>query len=533
MNKPESLINCNTCKKRKLKCGRELPECSYCSKRGVLCSYSGQIRRRGAGKERLTSFITKINISSNAWSHKVASGDGEKNGTPAYRFILFQPILQPIDFVDEGFQETVTKIQFNNTQKFQTHILLMLSTQIIDYDSKLIPQLDFFLSKLEVGVFGGLLKFSIHMNQEWIVELLSSSFEEKCISNYFQNFHPMITYISKYKFYTNSNVVCPVLKSVMILAGYSSFIKQSPELLKYLKHVAIVQLGKNMFNVKLTVCQAMFIFSNYLLYLGLGKQSLKYFHQAYLMASALGIDKEMPGLNEMDRDERRWIRFTSYYHDSHLSSTTSIQPLYLFLAPSWTPLNPIYQTNPDSKDPNELLIAECICLTIKCCNIYWIISANLMSKYSQLTLSNPQAFSKDNSTNVTYVLQTLLNHSLIRTLDLHLNLSVKCKSSEELEIVKDFAKMHYGLYHNLIIILNSQFSPVNPTLELDQSTKKQLWSAEILYQITVNESLFCLPMFYHNLCSLSLLYIKLILTHGHEPQLKELFLGKLKQKSLI
>jgi hypothetical protein len=405
----------------------------------------------------------------------------------------------------------------------------MLSIQIIEYDRNLIPQIDFFVSKLEFGVFGRLLKFSIHLNQEWILELLSSSFEEKCITSYFQIFHPMQTYVSKYKFCSNINITCPVLKSVIILAGYSSVSKQNPELLKYLKHVAIVQLKKSMFNIRLSICQALFIFSHYLLYQGLGKQSLEYFHQAYLMASALGIHKDIPGLNEIDKDERRCVRFTSQKHDTHLSCTASVQPHYLFLAPRWVPLNPVYQTNPHSKDPNEFLIAECICLYIKCCNMYWTVSANLMSKYSQLTLFNPQVFLKDNSIQAIYVLQTLLNHSLIRTLDLHLKLSEKCKNSEELEIVKNFAKIHIGFYHNLKMIINSQFSPENPTLELDQSTKKLLWSADALYRITIDVNPLCLPMFYHYLCSTSLLYIKLILTHGHIPQLKEKFLEKLKQ----
>ncbi|KXN64757.1 hypothetical protein CONCODRAFT_13978 [Conidiobolus coronatus NRRL 28638] len=455
--------------------------------------------------------------------------DSKKNETPIYKFTSFQPVLQSIDFVDECSQEIVTKIQSNNTQKFKTHSLLILSAQIFDHDSKLIPQIDFFVNKLELGVFGGLLKFSIHMNQEWIVELLSPLFEEKCISSYFQTFHPMITYLSKYKFYTNIKVVCPVLKSVMILVGYSSFSKQSPELLKYLTHLTIVQLKKNMFKIKMSVCQAMFIFSYYLLFQGLGKQSLEYFHQAYLMASALGIDKDIPGLNEMEADERRCIRFTSYNHDSHLSSIVNIQPHYLYLAPSWTPLNPVYQTNPHSKDPNELLIAECNCLSIKCLNKYWIISTNLMNKYSQLTLTNPQAFLTDKNTQVIYILQTLFNYSLVQTLNLYLSLSWKCKNPEELKIVKNFAKIQIWLYHSLIIILNSQFSPETPKLELDRSTKKLLWSAEALYRITADADLHCLPMFYHNLGSISLLYIKLILTHDHIPQLKELFIGKLKQ----
>ncbi|KXN65406.1 hypothetical protein CONCODRAFT_13002 [Conidiobolus coronatus NRRL 28638] len=455
--------------------------------------------------------------------------DIEKNEAFVDKFILFQPILQPIDFADESSQEIATKLQFNNTQKFQTHILLILSTQIIDHDRKLIPHIDSFLSKLEFGVFGGLLRFSIHMNQEWIAELFSPLFEEKCITSYFQNFHPMVTYLSKYKFYTNTSMICPVLKSVIILVGYSGVGKQSPELLKYLKHLAIVQLKKNMFNIRITVCQAMFIFSHYLLFQGLGKQSLEYFHQGYLMASALGIHKDMPGLNEMDKDERRCIRFTSYGHDSYLSNIANIQPHYLFLALVWIPLNPVYQTNPHSKDPNEFLIAECICLFIKCFSMYWVISSNLMNRYSQLTLTNPQSFLKGNNAQVTYVLQTLFNHSLIRALDLHLSLSRKCKNPEELEIVKNFAKIQYGYYHNLKMILNFQFFPKNPTLELDESTKRQLWSAEALYRITVDANPLCLPMFYHYLCSISLLYIKLILTHGHITQVKELFLAKLKQ----
>ncbi|KXN64629.1 hypothetical protein CONCODRAFT_14199, partial [Conidiobolus coronatus NRRL 28638] len=475
MNKSEGLINCNTCKIRKVKCNRELPTCNYCSERGIKCIYPDKINSRIIPRKR-----SSVN------SSKFTSRNSEKNETRLHSFILFQPVPQPISFVDESSQVTVTKLQFNNTQKFQTHILLILSTQIIDHDRKIMPQIDSFLSKLEFGVFGRLLKFSIHMNQEWIVELFSPSFEEKCITSYFQFFHPMLTCLSKYKFYTNYNAICPVLKSVIILVGYSSVGKQSPELLKYLKHLAIVQLKKNMFNIRLTVCQAMFIYSYYLLYQGLGKQSLEYFHQACLMGSSLGTHKDMSRLNEMDRDERRCIRFTSYNHDSHLCIIIRIQPHYLFLAPSWTPLNPVYQTNPHSKDPNEFLIAECICLSIKCFSIYWTISANLMNRYSQLTLTNPQAFSPDNNNHKIYILQTLFNYSLIRALDLYLSLSRKCKNPEELETVKNFAKMHVGLYHNIIIILNSQFSPTNPSLELDQSTKKQLWSAAALYHNSID-----------------------------------------------
>ncbi|KXN66027.1 hypothetical protein CONCODRAFT_12219 [Conidiobolus coronatus NRRL 28638] len=270
-----------------------------------------------------------------------------------------------------------------------------------------------------------------------------------------------------------------------------------------------------MFNIRTTDCQAMFIFSNHLLYQGLGKQSLEYFHQAYLMASALGIHKEMPGLNEMDKDERRWIRFTSYNHDSHLCSIMDS-------------LNLLYQINPDSKDPNEFLIAECNCLTIKCFNMYWVKLANLMNKYSQLILFSPQSSLIDSNTQAIYVLQKLFNLSLIRIFDLHLSLSWKCKNPEESGIVKKFTKMHIWLYHNLTITLNSLFSPSSSTLELDQSTKKQLWSTESLYRIATDVNSLCLPMLYCYLCSTLLLYTKLILTHGHIPQLKELFLGKLK-----
>jgi hypothetical protein len=494
----------------------------------MLCTYSDKIRRRGASEAGLTSFISKIKAGSSVKFSEQTFRVYEKNVPQELKFILFQPILQSTDFVDEDLQGTLTKIQPSNVQKFHTHTLLTLSTQIINYDTKLMPQLGFFINKLEIGAFGGL-KFSIHMDQEWIVELLSPSFEEKCITNYFQTFHPMVTYLSKYKFYTNNSVVCPVLKSVIILAGYSSVSKQSPELLKYLKHVAIVQLKKNMFSIKLTICQAMFIFSSYLIYRGFRKQSLEYFHQAYLMASALGIHKDIPGLNEMDRDERRWVRLTSYSHDSHLCSVTRIQPHYLFIAPSWTSLNPVYQTSPHSKDPNEFLIAECICLSIKCFNMYWTISGNLMIKYSQLTLFSPKNFLEANITKATYLLQTLLNFSLIQTLDLHLSLSRWYKNPEELKIVKNFAKMHVRLYHTLRIVLNSQFSPSNPTLELDQNTKNLLWSAQGLYQNSIDVNLICMPTLYYNLCSISLLYVKLILTYDHVSQFRESFIDRLQQ----
>jgi hypothetical protein len=273
----------------------------------------------------------------------------------------------------------------------------------------------------------------------------------------------------------------------------------------------------------------MFIFSNYLLYQGHGKQSLEYFHQAYLMASALGIHVDMPELNEMDKDERRCIRFTSYYLDAHLCSIIRIQSHYLFLAPSWKYLNPLCQTNPHSKDSKEFLIAECICLSIKCLIMYWGISGNLMNKYSQLTLTDPQAFLIDKNTQVIYIMQTLLNHSLIRTLDLHLSLSRKCKNIKELKIVKKFAKTHVGFYHTLIITVNSQFSPKSSTAELDQSTKKLILSAQALYQNSIGVIPLSIPMLYHNLCSVFLLYIKLILVYKYVPQVKEPLLEKFKQ----
>jgi hypothetical protein len=528
MNKSESLINCNTCKVRKIKCSRDLPNCSYCSERDMMCVYSDKIRRRGVNEAGVISFISKIKVSSSVKLCELTFRGHEKNSSQEVRFTLLQPIL-PVNFLDKDFQGTVTKINSNGIQEFQTYSILMLSTQIIDYDNMLVPQIDFFVDKLEFGVFERLLKFSIHMSQEWIAELLDPSFEEKCITSYFKAFNPIATYMSKFKFYTNNNLDCPVLKSVIILAGYSTTSKQSPELLKYLKHMAIVQLRKNMFSIKFSICQALYIFSCYLLFQGLGKQSLEYFHQAFLMASALGIHKDMPGLNEIDKDERRCIRFVSYRHDSHLSSVVSIHPHYLFLAPSWAPLNPVYQTNPHSKDSNEFLIAECICLFIRCFNNYWSILTNLMNKYSQLILFNPQTSLINNYTQAAYVLQILFNHALIRTFDLNLSLSRKCKNTEELEIVKSFAKIYVGEYYIKIIIVNSQFSSKNPTLELDQSTKKLLWSAKRLYQSSTDVGSFCIPLFYQYLFTVSLLYIKLILAYNYVPQIKELLVENLKQ----
>ncbi|KXN65151.1 hypothetical protein CONCODRAFT_13368 [Conidiobolus coronatus NRRL 28638] len=47
MEKSESLINCKICRSKKVKCSRELPTCSYCSERGIMCIYPDQIKRRG------------------------------------------------------------------------------------------------------------------------------------------------------------------------------------------------------------------------------------------------------------------------------------------------------------------------------------------------------------------------------------------------------------------------------------------------------------------------------------------------------
>ncbi|KXN65405.1 hypothetical protein CONCODRAFT_13001 [Conidiobolus coronatus NRRL 28638] len=114
MDESESLINCNMCKRIKARCSRELPKCSYCSKRGIVCNYSDQIRRRGVGEMGLTSFLSKIKVRSSVKFRELTLKDFEKNNIQVRKFILFQPISQPVDFVDESSQEIVTKLQFNN-----------------------------------------------------------------------------------------------------------------------------------------------------------------------------------------------------------------------------------------------------------------------------------------------------------------------------------------------------------------------------------------------------------------------------------
>ncbi|KXN65346.1 hypothetical protein CONCODRAFT_13097 [Conidiobolus coronatus NRRL 28638] len=94
MNKSETLINCNTCKIRKVKCSRELPNCSYCSERDLLCIYPDKIKRRGASEVKLTSFVTKMKAGSGFKPHKRASRDSENNEIQVNRFTLFQPVPQ-------------------------------------------------------------------------------------------------------------------------------------------------------------------------------------------------------------------------------------------------------------------------------------------------------------------------------------------------------------------------------------------------------------------------------------------------------
>jgi hypothetical protein len=531
--KLESLISCLTCKNKKIKCDRALQSCGYCSKRGIQCFYSNKSK----GGDQL---YYRLSFSKNSQKPKPAQ-ERDKRGSKAMQNlqfkmyyntdipdILYKGIFLPGNKPEDAINTFISPIIPYGGEKLQTHLLLMLTTQIIQRDNNVTDDISDFLGKLKLGIYGGRLKFNIRIGSEWIRELFDQDLESNCIQCYFNSFHPMVPYISKYKYYTNIERVNPTLRSVIKYVGYSFYYKQHPELLKYLKNCALIELKQSMFKSNLDNCQALFIFSYHMLFQGLAKQSLVYFKQACLMASILGIHSNSSNLDEISKQERYFIRFVSYAQDSHLSSTLGVQSYYLYMAPKWIPLNPLYQTNPYSSDRSEMIRAECLCITIQCFTRWIIPSSNLMIKYSQLTSSRNMPLSTENTKIPVQILETLYKESHVNALDLYIKLSEKYNHPEELNAIRKTIIMNRGFYYELTLILNTQFSPRidEQTGQLNRSTLKAIKIADSLYKITTENIPECLPMIYHYLSVISLFYIKLILNLSF-PQLQQELKSKL------
>jgi hypothetical protein len=543
-NKGESSISCLSCRKKRIRCSREQPACEWCLRRETECIYPKKSHRRRNEPTSYSSNQIKLNFKPTGFNSiipeqlKKLENVKLKVHTTSYtnsdeiNIYVFEPIPRPITSKPANIftPEEPKPLKLTQTKKFETSLILLLTKQIVKFDPHIVPEIDWFVEKIELGVFGGITKLTLHINQDWIQELFEVNFKQKVIDSYFKYFHSMVAYISKRNFFINIDKISPVLMSVIMYVGYTYCQKQHPELRKYLKSSALIQLKKNKYKINITTCQAYYIFSYSMLFQGQAKQSIPYFNIACIMASALGMHVDMPNIHLDIQSERHCIRDQAISHDSHLANTLFSQPYYLFLAPLVTIIDPFYHINPYSTDPNEELHAQCVSTCRYIYNRYWMPTTTHMVTYSIKLSSGPIDFeSKDFKLKIQFF-NELYNYCMVQTIVTFTNLSKRCKTLEEFNIITKHVWTLFAMYCQLQMILYAQFPyDVDPiTGNLNPSTMKAIHAANAIYNIASNQPEGGISMFYHYLSAISLFYINLISNMNNYPSIRAKLITKFK-----
>jgi hypothetical protein len=544
--KSESSISCFSCRKKRIRCGRELPKCEWCNKRGSECVYPKKSHRRRNEPTSYSAAQNKLNFkSSSVGSVSELRGFNDfglnlqaqnfQNNSNEINIFIFEPIPRPlpppgVSIVSKQAALDLLQPSLNllKSKKFETSLILLLTKQIVQADPLIVPEIDWFIEKIEHGVFGGITKLTLHINQDWIQELFEPNFKQKVIDSYFKYFHSMVAYISKRNFFVNFNQVSPVLMSVIMYVGYLYCPRQHPELRKYLKSSALIQLKKNKNKFSITNCQAYYIFSYAMLFQGQAKQSIPYFNIACLMASALGIHLDVPNIHLDVQSERHCVRDQAISHDSHLANTLLCQPYYLYLTPLVTIIDPFYQINPFSDDPYEALHAQCVSTCRYLYNRYWMPTTTHMVTYSLLISRAPIDYESEDFKLKIKFFNELLNHCQVQTLISFTNLSKQYQTTEEFEIITKHVWKFFAMYCRLQMILYAQFPPkIDPvTGELNSSTMKAIHAANAIYNIAKNQPECGTTMFYYYLSAISLYYMSLITSLANYPAIRAKLIDK-------
>jgi hypothetical protein len=416
--------------------------------------------------------------------------------------------------------------------QFQPHLMLMLYSQLIEVNPQIGIEVGWFFEEIKVGIFGNQYKTHIRMNTEWIKELYHPNFKEKAISSYFKSFHPMITAFGKQLFYRNLTLLNPALLSVVIFVGYQYSNGQHKELLKYLEHLAIVQLKKYFFKASLQNCQALFIFSYAIFLRGSAKQSLRYFYQACQLSQIFGIHLDISGLAGIHQSERNTVRSVVIGMDQHFSNTIKLPPFYNYMIPTLGQTNPYYQVELGNESETALLEAKAACLLRNVYDRYWMPVTNHMAVFTQLNELKSNSLNSDQLQAYCQSLGKMYNYCLVKSCEKFLRLSEDYPLPEHTEIIQHHVWMFTGMYHQWILLVHSQMPPkFHPiTQEIDYHTWRALKAVKGIYNLSIDNPKGVLFMSYHYLSALSFFYLKLYLNSGENPgfqQEMQVELGKI------
>jgi hypothetical protein len=522
--------SCDNCRRKKVKCGRELPTCFLCYRFQQPCCYPKSNHRRHSEKpfqnmgkidfnqtSPQSPTLQKLKKPAKNEKASVALKLATKVNTQGSNFVF--KIQLPLTFKNSSPetmfpQQKLPSQVGDNTIRFEPHLVLMLLGQIVDKNTDVGIEVEWFLDQIKLGIFGGIIKSHIKLNNEWIKELYNPDFKKQTLENYFKFFHPIITYFSKQLFYERIDLIDPVLLSVILFVGYQYTGNMHKELLKYLEHQAKIQIRKSLLKVTKSNCQALFIFSYSMLFRGLAKQSLPYFNQACRISSILGIHLDMPGLSRIDQHERKCIRSMSICQDQHISSILCSHPYFISMLPLTSNLEPEFQVARGSYDDFDFLQAECICLTRWLYDKYWMPVSNLMTRFFLKFDLNKNSLNSKQLTANSDLLRILYNYCLVNTCEKFLVLTSRYNHPDYLPVIRNYLWALTCLYHQWILLIHSQSPPQfnQTTGEVDYYTRRSLQSAKSIFEIVKCNSIGTLYMYYHYLSAISFYYIKLYLS---------------------
>ncbi|KXN74085.1 hypothetical protein CONCODRAFT_93334 [Conidiobolus coronatus NRRL 28638] len=538
----DSGVSCDKCRVRKVRCGRELPSCSWCAKSNVLCTYPKvSHRRRKLQKIQNTGKILfnsegetggrnggKQRANKKRQNELIRQGDS-LTLLDLYQCAQFKLLAQfsPIISNNMGYNDfigigggvgTLPLVYPSGSERvqFQPHLMLMLYSQLIEVNPKIGSEVGWFFEEIKDGIFGKQYRSHIRMNTDWIKELYHPDFKERALHSYFKNFHPMITVFGKQLFYKNLTHLNPALLSVVIFVGYQYSNGQHKELLKYLEHLAIVQLKKYFFEASLQNCQALFIFSYAIFLRGSAKQSLRYFYQACQLSQIFGIHLDISGLAGIHQSERNTVRSIVIGLDQHFSNTIKLPPFYNYMIPTVGRTDPQYQVELGNEGEIALLEAKACCLLRSCYDRYWMPVTNHMAVFTQLNELKSNNLNSDQLQAYCQSLGKMYNYCLVKSCEKFLRLSEDYPLPEHTEIIQNHVWMFTGMYHQWILLVHSQrppkFHPI--TQEVDYHTWRALKAVKGIYNLSIDNPKGVLFMSYHYLSALSFFYLKLYLNSG-------------------
>jgi hypothetical protein len=414
--------------------------------------------------------------------------------------------------------------------RFEPHLMLQLLSQITSNNPRISTEVDWFLDKIKLGIYGGAVKSHIKLNNEWIKALFDPNFKDRTLTNYFTYFHPWIMYFSKRLFYKNLAFIDPCLISVLLFVGYQYTSNLHQELLKYLEYQAKIQLTKNFNRANKSTCQALFIFSYSMLFRGLAKQSLPYFNQACRISSILGIHLNVPGLGGDYKQERIFIRSMGICQDQHIIGTLSLPSYFWFIIPIASPMDPLSQIKSEEHiNELDLLEAECGCLVRWLFDKYWMPTTNIMSQFylkcelksNELTLEKLRKFCN--------YLSCLFDFCLVNSCNMFLILHSKYNSPEYHPIIQRYVWFFTCMYHQWILLVHSQVPPEfnKDSRKVDKHTQRCLSAAKSIFKIVKTSPITTLTMYYHYLTGISFFYVKLYLNSANNEAFQKELLSEL------